>query len=71
MKKMITIYLIGVVLCFLMTWNTFTSMNYKYHSKMTYGDIAAATIISLTSWIGLTAIALYEVTHLDLWDKPI
>lgn len=71
MKKAILIYLIGVVIGWNMTYNLFEGWAEKYHRKMTYGDSALATSLSLLSWCDVAAVGIVYVAESDFWNTPI
>lgn len=70
-KKIIAIYLVGVILSFGMGFNNIYNSNKKYNLPFTYGDLALITSLSLLSWSSVFAFSIVEISDLDFWDKEI
>lgn len=71
MKKILTIYLIGVIIAWGMGWNHVQHTNKKFKLKTTYGDIGMITGTALLSWVDVIALSIIELGEADFWDTPI
>jgi hypothetical protein len=67
--KFILIYSIGVIIGWFVSFKIIDDT--KFHDKITYGDIGAITLLSLTSWIIVFAGGMYFIYEADFWNKPI
>lgn len=70
-KKMITIYLIGVVISWLLGFNNISHIRKDQNIPMTYGDVALVTPLAVFSWVSVIAWVSTEILESDIWDKPI
>lgn len=71
MKKIIAIYLLGVVLSWFAGYGLLNKWKCQYNNKWTYGDVVGITAMSLFPWVNLAAISLVYVSESEFWDKPI
>lgn len=71
MKKLIAIYLFGVVLSWFAGYGLLNKWKCQYKTKWTYGDVVEITAMSLLSWVNLAAISVVYVSETEFWDKPI
>lgn len=71
MKKIILIYLIGVILGWHIGFNLIKDTREEYKSNMTYGDVAFVSILSVFSWADVAAICIVKLIKTDFLNTPI
>lgn len=71
MKKILTVYIVGVVFCWFIVENNISRFNKKHGFKTTYGDIAFCSGMSLFSWIGVVGMGIIEISRSKFWSTPI
>jgi len=68
MRKIIIIYVIGVVLSWVMGVNY---LKISRNRPLIYRDIAFASGMSILSWINVAALSILHLGELDIWDKEV
>jgi len=68
MRKIIIIYVIGVVLSWVMGVNY---LKISRNRPLIYRDIAFASGMSILSWINVAALSILHLEQLDIWDKEV
>lgn len=71
MNKKLSIYLLGVVIGWILSFSHIKNVNDSYKLETTYGDIAFCTFISLSSWINVVAVSLFIIGDMEFWDTPV
>ena len=70
MKKIIIIYVIGVVLSWGMGFS-YTDKYCNHKGFISYGDVVFISIMSTLSWIDVAALSILHLEQLDIWDKEV
>jgi hypothetical protein len=70
-KRIITIYLIGLLIGWGMGFNNVRNFKKELNKPVTYGDVAFVTVLSFFSWVDVVAWTVTELSDSDFWDKPI
>lgn len=74
-RKRLLIYFIGVIFSWTIGFNYVSdfrkSLGHPCCNKLTYGDIAGLSFVSLFSWIGAAAYIGVEIMNADFWETQI
>lgn len=71
LKYRLSIYLLGVVIGWLLSFSLIKNINDGYKLQTTYRDVAFCTFVSLSSWINVVVVSIFIIGDLEFWDTPI
>lgn len=71
MKKLLAVYIIGVVIGWFIGFSHIRDFNKKHNLKTTYGDIAFCSTMSLFSWAHIVSLLFIKAGESDFWSTPI